>query len=305
MQSPEAFRQRTQAALVTYLEKGEPPADARETLKGEILTAWPLGPKAEEIRLERLHQRRDRELAQPPLQRDYGAVIASYEKTAERVRQLDPESRLLTVLQEDLDKLATERQEEYPKAHEVVAGGIYETPFLKVFLSNFPDAPEVPKVALALGDAESRLGNEADAVEHYLTAWDSAPDSEEGRRARLGLRNLAPYLDSLTALERLAQRDGDTELAAAARERLAEAAGEFEQLANGAEYLRRFPDGSQVARVTDRLNALANDLYTEVILYQGVGDQVKALERINQILEHAPASPAADKLRQQATVAAG
>ncbi len=41
---------------------------------------------------------------------------------------------------------------------------------------------------------------------------------------------------------------------------------------------------------------LAENLYGEVVLYQSVGDHLKAIDRIQQILTHAPASPAAQKL---------
>ena len=54
--------------------------------------------------------------------------------------------------------------------------------------------------------------------------------------------------------------------------------------------------------VTGRLNALADKLYAEVILYQAIGDNVKAVERINKILTFAPLSPAADLLRERAVV---
>ena len=57
-----------------------------------------------------------------------------------------------------------------------------------------------------------------------------------------------------------------------------------------------------VAAVMDRLNALADNLYGEVVLYQSVGDDVKAIERINKILTHAPLSPAAAKLRDRAQI---
>ena len=49
-------------------------------------------------------------------------------------------------------------------------------------------------------------------------------------------------------------------------------------------------------------NVLADNLYAEVILYQGMGDAVKAIDRINKILTHAPLSPAAEKLREKAVL---
>nr|NIR32698.1 hypothetical protein [Gammaproteobacteria bacterium]NIR85886.1 hypothetical protein [Gammaproteobacteria bacterium]NIU07124.1 hypothetical protein [Gammaproteobacteria bacterium]NIV53950.1 hypothetical protein [Gammaproteobacteria bacterium]NIV76419.1 hypothetical protein [Gammaproteobacteria bacterium] len=66
------------------------------------------------------------------------------------------------------------------------------------------------------------------------------------------------------------------------------------------EYLERFPEGEQAGVVRERLESLADNLYGEVVLYQGVGDHVKALERIQLILTHAPLSKAAEQLREQA-----
>ncbi len=54
----------------------------------------------------------------------------------------------------------------------------------------------------------------------------------------------------------------------------------------------------------ERLNVLADNLYGEVVLYQGVGDAVKAMERINKILTDAPLSPAAGPLRDRAVLTA-
>jgi hypothetical protein len=87
-----------------------------------------------------------------------------------------------------------------------------------------------------------------------------------------------------------------------AHERLAAAAKSYGDLTNGAEYLRRFPEGEHVPAVLSRLNVLADNLHAEVVLYQGMGDSVKAMERINKILTHAPLSPAAQRLRDQAVV---
>jgi predicted Zn-dependent protease len=300
--SPKDYRLRTQAVLLTYLDQQKPKDELAELLKSEALAAWPIGSQAESIRLERLHALRDAEFKNVPLSRDYGAVLTAYGESQRLIERLDPESSLLARLRKETDELKTQIAELYPQAQEVLAGGIFETSFLERFESNFPDAPEAAKVALSLGDAYSRLGNSADAVEQYLRCWETAPDSEEGKRAQRGLHNLAPVLDNLAALEQMARQERDAALSELAETRLAQVAGSFEELANGSAYLDRFPNGSRSAVVTDRLNALADDLYAAVVLYQGVGDNVKALDRINQILTYAPASPAAARLREQAVV---
>jgi outer membrane protein assembly factor BamD (BamD/ComL family) len=238
---------------------------------------------------------------------DYGTVVRAYRKELAEIQSLDPMGPmppLAPTLNGEISDLEAQRQALYPHALEVWNGGVYETAFLVAFVSNFPDSPEVPKVALALGDAYSRTGSEVEAVTQYLTAWKAAPDSSFGQRARTGLRNLTPNLKELAALQELAYQDRDPEMKRLAGARLAAMSHAYDDLANGAEYLRRYPDGEYVVPVLDRLNVLADNLYGEVVLYQGFGDATKAIDRINKILTNAPLSPAAEKLRDRAILIA-
>ena len=238
---------------------------------------------------------------------DYGAVVRAYRKELAEIQSLDPMGPmppLAPTLNGDVADLEAQRKALYPHALEVWNGGVYETAFLVAFVSNFPDSPEVPKVALALGDAYSRTGSQVEAVSQYLTAWNAAPDSSFGQRARAGLRNLTPNLKELAALQELAYQERDPEMKQMAGTRLAAMSHVYDDLANGAEYLRRYPDGEYVVPVLDRLNVLADNLYGEVVLYQGFGDATKAVDRINKILTNAPLSPAAEKLRDRAVLIA-
>jgi Zn-dependent protease with chaperone function/predicted negative regulator of RcsB-dependent stress response len=302
--SADEYRKRTQATLSSYLERKRPEEDVTAFLKKTILATWPQGKVSDGLRLEKLHKRRDEELARPLLSRDYGAVLHLYRQELGEVRGLDAKSDLAGALEGEISDLESKRKELFPRAVEVLGGGVYETSFLTAFLSNFPEAQQVPEVALALGDAYSRLGNRTDAVAQYLKAWEAAPDSAEGKRARAGLRNLAPNLQELAALQQMAEQEKDPELKRLADERLAAIARSYEELSNGAEYLRRYPEGPYVVPVIERLNVLAENLYGEVVLYQSVGDSVKAMERINKILTNAPLSPAAQKLRDRAVLTA-
>ena len=159
--------------------------------------------------------------------------------------------------------------------------------------------PEAAEVALALATAYSRLGRQSDAVAHYLDVWERATDSETREKAQAGLRSLAPGLKQLSALEQLTSMSEDPDLQSLAAERLRLLAPKYEDMANGADYLRQFPRGGHVETVNQRLNQLADKLYGELILYQSVGDHVKGLERIQKILTYAPQSPAAERLRDR------
>lgn len=300
--SADDFRLRTQAALMTWMEQTRPAPEESSFIKSFSLAAWPAGAVAASLRLEKLHTRRDEELAKPLLSRDYGAVIRTYQEELAAVKSLEPQSDLVANLGTEIKDLELKRKELYAEAVKVLDRGVYETSFLVAFLSNFPDSPRVPEVALALGDAYSRLSNPTEAVTRYLEAWEAAPESPEGKRARNGLRLLASTLDQLAALQQLASQERDSELKKMAGERLATAAKSYSDLANGAEYLRRFPEGEYVVTVLNRLNVLADNLHAEVVLYQSMGDSVKAMDRINKILTHAPLSPAAQRLRDHAEV---
>ncbi len=216
--------------------------------------------------------------------------------------ELTPDSPFLSMARGELDVLRKEARKIYPQAVEVLRGGIYETSFLETFLSNFPEAQELPTASLELGKAYSSRRQSAEAVEQFLKVWRTAPDSPEAKKARLGLRNLAAFLEQLSALQNLASMTEDPELQRLARERLENMAGSYKELDNGADYLKRFPQGEQAEAVTKRLNSLARKLYTEILVYQGVGDHAKALERMNKILTYAPLSPAAEELREHTSL---
>jgi Zn-dependent protease with chaperone function len=304
--SADDYRIRTQALLTHWREhrkKGPGKEDAPDTfIEQASLATWPQGKTSEGIRLADLHKLREAEMSKPLLSRDYGAVVRKYREELATARALDVKSELVPSLESEITDLEAKRKELYPKAVQILGGGIYETSFLVSFLSNFPDAKEAPEVGLALGDAYSRLGNQTEAVSRYMAAWESAPESPQGKRARSGLRNLAPNLKELSALQQLALQERDPEIRKMASQRLDSMVKNYDDVANGAEYLRRYPEGPFVTPVLDRLNVLADNLYAEVILYQGLGDPVRAVERINKILTHAPLSPAAGKLRDRAVL---
>ena len=276
-----------------------PGEDLRAFLELSALHAWPEGERAEAIRLKRLHAVRSRELDQLEMARDYGELLETYREELEEVRTLTPKSPFLKTLGDEIDALEASAKKLYPKAREIWTEGIYQTPFLETYLSNYPDSPEAPDVALALGNAYSRLRRETEAVERFLKAAEAGPETEAGKSALLGLRNLAPYLEKLAALQTLADF-GDPELAELANKRLDMVDSTYKTLENGGEYLERFPGGTHAPEVRQRLENLASNLYGEVVLYQGVGDHVKALDRIQKILEHAPFTRAAEMLRDQA-----
>ena len=280
-------RKEMEAAFLPFLERS-------------ALDAWPQGESADKLRLQALHRRRDRELAREEMSRDYGVLLEAYDKEAAEVKVLTAESPLLATLDKEQKELRAQADALYPKALAIWQEGIYQTPFLETFLSNWPQGDEAPAMALALGNAYARSRREAGAVEQFLAAAAAGPDNPVAVKALAGLRNLAPHLEDLVALARLAESGLDPELRSLAQSRLEQVAPTFDTLENGAAFVKEYGESPQVPVVRKRIEALAQNLYGEVVLYQSLGDPVKALERIQKILEHAPLTPAADALRQKA-----
>lgn len=314
------LRQRTQAVLLDYAQRPSDFAEARqgpgpgpgprmppgaerglteaEFLHRAALAAWPQGTAAERLRLARLHSLRDEEEARPPLSRDLGRVLTAYAEQEQEVRELTPKSPFLARVEREQEELRKQLAKLRPQAVEVLAGGVYETDFLATFLSNYPDAAQLSQAALALGNAYARLGRQHDAVQMYLRVIEVEPEGEPAKQARQGLKSLAPSLNDLAALQSLADDADDAEVRQRAAARLEQRAGSFEEMENGAAYLRTYPESRYADSTRERLNQLADKALSEILLYQSIGDHGKAVDRIHQVLSYAPFSPAADRLRE-------
>lgn len=270
-----------------------------ELLRQAALTAWPRGPEAERLRRDRWQALRENHLSLQPSGRDWGRLGERLDREIAEVASLDPSSALLVELRQERATLESERKEFEARAVEIWRSGVFETGFLERFLSNYPDHPEVPAVALALGEAYGRSGRLAESVERLLQAWNHPAGGEAARTAEAALRRLAPRLEDLVALAELAAQERDLELRDAARQRLAEKAETYTDLSAGRIFLDRYPESPLAPLVTERLYRLAENLYGEIVLYQSIGDSTRAIERIQKILNEAPSSPAARRLLER------
>jgi predicted Zn-dependent protease len=297
--SADEFRQRTQQILLEYLNEAELESPLDSLMQRQALISWPEGAAADQIRRDQLHALRESENERKPMAQEWRHVIAAYDRDLEEVRELTPESPLIADLEEQVDEMNQILTANYPEALEVLEGGVFQTGFLETFINNYPESPEASRVALSLGEAYARLGRQEEAVDHFLQAWKADPGSPAGKKAIRGLQTVTPRLESLGALEQLATESDEPELQDAANQRLQALAPQFEEMANGPDHLKRFPSGQQADVVNQRINQLADEMYAELVLYQSVGDHVKGIERIQQILTYAPDSPAAERLREK------
>ncbi len=296
------YRLQTQQVLLDFV--ASPLLQERELepmIKETALLAWPEGDLAEAIRLEQLHRQRDLVSELPPLERDYSRLLEAYEEHEREVRQRTPDSDFLSVLEAESQTLRRELADFYPTAVAQIDSEVTQVGILATFVRNYPASDRIPGVAMQLGESYARLRREKDAVENFLLAWNADPEGPLGARAQRGLRSLVSVLERLAAVQQLADQSFDPELQALAERRLDELVETYEELDNGGIYLREFPDRERSQRVEERQARLADEVYKEVVLYQGIGDQTKAVRGIERILTWAPLSPAARRLSQEAT----
>lgn len=302
----DAYRQQTQRVLLSFIDTGRlKHQELVPMLRETALVAWPQGELAEGIRIGQLHDQRGWLRDKQPLERDYNRLLEIYAKHLNQVRTLTPESAFIGTLEAESQELRTEVEQLYPTAVAQIDSEVTQLPVLATFVRNYPDSDRLPQVAMTLGESYARLGRETEAVENFLLAWNSDPDGPLGTQARRGLRSFVPVLQKLAAVQQLADQPGDPELQQLADRRLEELVKTYKDLENGGSYLHLYPEGDFSERVRLRQNRLAEEIYKEVILYQGIGDQTKAVKGIERILTWAPFSPAARRLSEEAVVEEG
>jgi len=109
--SADAYRQATQDVLLAYVQGPKVEPEIAELLKLEALLAWPQGPKADAIRIDKLRRLRDSELAKGTLSQDYNTLIRAFKESVETVRRSTPESELLAALQSEIEQFETLREQ--------------------------------------------------------------------------------------------------------------------------------------------------------------------------------------------------
>ena len=288
------YRARTQQMFLDLIEREKEPT-GKEELRRMALQALPKGKTAQELRAWFIEQAETTELKKEKFFRDYGKLIQVYETNITEIQQDEPDSTLLSKLNQNLEKIKQEKETVFPLYEEVLGKQSFDTQMLERFLSNFPGSPRVAEVQFQLAENYRLLNKHPQAVELHLKLLEN--ESKWKESSRKSLEHLIPRLEDLASAYKLATQMQDPEIAKGASERMKIISGTFKTLQNGFEFRRGFPTNEYDKSVIERMNQLAQEALKQGKLYQAVGEYQKALDQYGMILRYGSDLPVAEQVR--------
>jgi predicted Zn-dependent protease len=237
------------------------------------------------MRAARIRQRRS-------VLRAYGSLVADYDSLRERAARQSAPRELLAGLQAERDSLDRQRRESHETIVGILARENAGTPFLELFLANFPDDPMAAAVGLRLAE-RYRLTDRADAAALAL-----ARTADTDSAARRALRRILPLAKELSTTGRIlhdAKSDSVREWASARLERQADV---LDSLELGSRFLEEFPDAEVSRTVRGKMEELAMKRYYEARLRESMQDFQTAIDGYNRLVLLAPFTRAARLSRE-------
>ena len=227
-----------------------------------------------------------------PILRAYGPLVADYDSLQARATRGSAASSFLAELRAERDSLHQQRRDSYEQLKEILARDNAGTPFLELFLANFPDDPAAPATGLRLAE-RYRLTDRADAAALALAR---TADSDAG--ARRALREVLPQTKELGTAGRILHDAKSDSVRTWASARLDAQAAALDSLEMGSRFLQEFPDAEVAERVRGKMEDLAMKRYYGARLRESMQDFQAALDGYNALVLLAPRTRAAGLSRE-------
>ncbi len=245
-----------------------------------------------EVEHDLLRMRAARMGMRKPILRAYGPLIADYDSLQARASRRSAASDFLAGLRAERDSLHQRRRDSYEQLKEILTRDNAGTPFLELFLANFPDDPEAPVVGLRLAE-RYRLTDRADAAALALAR--TADDDAAARRA---LRAVLPQTKELRTAGKILHDAMSDSVRQWASARLEAQTAALDSLELGSRFLQEFPDADVSERVRGKVEDLALKRYYEARLRESMQDFQAALDGYNALVLLAPRTRAARLSRE-------
>jgi len=292
---PEGIRRQVQESLYRYAQGEKEPERAR-AVEQMARNAAPLGLTSFVLHRKVLDEKAAAFTTKPYTEREYGPLLQGYEHLLEHFRD-DPEVAAgLADARAEHERLKAENEECHPAFLGILDFGVPSIPFLKSFVGNYPDDPQTPYASLLLARSLFQLGEEDEAVGALERAW-ASPDATDRAMAETTIWTRLDQVRSLTACQRLGDAFADTPLAPLIRQRFETVLPLVDSLKEARTFLDAYPDNPARERVLVRLETLARADWVKARIYEKMGDHQRALDIVNGILENAPESATAEKIR--------
>jgi tetratricopeptide (TPR) repeat protein len=294
---PEGVRRQIQESLYRFAQAEKEPERVR-ALELMARNAAPLGLTSFILHRKELEERADAAGAKPFAERDYGPLLQGYEHLLEHFREDAEVASGMESARAEYERLKSENEACRPAFQGILDFGVPSLPFLKSFTGNYPDDPQAPYASLLLARNLFQLGEETEAVDALERAW-ASPDPGNRAMAEATVWTRLHQVRSITACQRLAEVFADTPLVPLIRQRFETVLPLVDSMKEARTFLDAYPDAPSRDRVLKRLEALAQAEWVKARVYEKMGDQQRALDGVNAILENAPESAAAERIRTE------
>ncbi len=239
-----------------------------------------------------LRMRTERMRNRKPVLRAYGPLIADYDSLQARASRQAAPAELRARLQAERDSLEQHRRDALEPLRELLSRENVGTPFLELFLTDYPDDANAAAVRLRLAE-RYRLTERPDAA-----ALSLARGADHDPAAQAALRDVLPQTKELSTAARILEDSKSDSVRHWASARLTAQAAALDSLELGSRFLQDFPDAEVAAQVRQRVEDLAMERYRQARLRESMRDFQDALGEYNTLVLLAPRTRAAGLSRE-------
>ena len=246
-----------------------------------------------EIERDLLARRTERLLRQRPVLRAYGPLLADYDTLLAAARRAGRNDLARAILPQR-ESLERERLDLHPDFVSILGRVDAGTPFLELFLANYPEDPEASEIRLRLAE-RYRLADRPDEAALTLA---QLKDPDAFPRAEAELKRVLPLVHELTTSQRLSDEGPTDSTRTWARQRLDIQATGFDSLEVGSRFLNEFPRSPVAPVVAEKVEELAMARYRRGRLEEGLRELQAALDEYHRLILLAPGTHAARLARE-------
>ena len=272
------------------------------------LEADPSGPSSFTVEHRLLQKRAEWVRREKDVLRAYGPLIADYDTLLARADSMPSEKTggdTVRRIRSEREDLASERDGIEKDSRKIIGRPDAGTPFLELFLENYPQAPDAPAIRYRLAE-QYRLADRADDAAIHLNrlvreSWATSGDDSLSMWRSRGVSSLhlvLPQTKELVTVEKILMTTPSDSVKTWAEAQLEAQAASLDSLELGSRFLERYPESRVAGTVTARVEELAMKRYYQGRLYESLHRFQEALDEYNRLLLLAAHTQAATLARE-------
>lgn len=299
-----------------------------KVLRLNIIQSDPNSPLALEMHWQFFLEEIEQEEKKPYLMRNYGLLLEKYNTVFKDFSPSMETEKTLDIIKSRREALEAEKKKQYDEILRIMDRPAVAVSFLEQFLENYPQSERFDEVCFRLGDSYEAGGEFDQAAGQYLKiikktpaggataqsdngipsqTGESRPNRDEwGKKSADKLQNLVLKTSRLEITYEIYQKYLRPEARPPAAEYIKQLIAKSENLEECGEFSRlvssasdRGPADEFQSLVKERINRLAEEVYSNARGYQALGQLARARAGYRMIIKSAPQTDWATRAQQQ------